>query len=237
MKNTNQTQIIQAEETKSIMPMQDEAERLIAMAIDKNVPVETMEKLLAMRRELKAEKAKEEYTKSLANFQSQCPIIKKGKNVNFTSKRTGMTTNYNYAPIESIIEQVKDILKENGFSYTFTSKTNGHFTITCRVTHIAGHSEESEISVPISSDESRMNAMQQVASAMTYAKRYTFCNIFGISTGDEDNDGTSVETQGTQTKPPSNTKQSEGSKVAKDTCSECHAPSGRSHATKCSLNK
>ena len=37
---------------------QDSAEMLITRAIDKNLPVETMERLLAMRRELKAELAK-----------------------------------------------------------------------------------------------------------------------------------------------------------------------------------
>ena len=33
-----------------------------------------------------------------------------------------------------------------------------------------------------------MNAPQQTAATMTYAKRYAFCNAFGIMTGDEDTD-------------------------------------------------
>src|SRR3990167_3791525 len=33
-----------------------------------------------------------------------------------------------------------------------------------------------------------MNAAQKVASALTYAKRYAFCNAFGILTGDADDD-------------------------------------------------
>ena len=43
------------------------AETLIAQAIDKAVPVETMEKLLAMRRELKAEWAKEQFDAAIAS--------------------------------------------------------------------------------------------------------------------------------------------------------------------------
>ncbi|MDD5590162.1 MAG: hypothetical protein PHQ47_03240, partial [Candidatus Portnoybacteria bacterium] len=57
------------------------AEALIAQAIDKGVSVETMEKLLAMRKELKAEWAKEEFIKAMANFQKECPIIEKKKPV------------------------------------------------------------------------------------------------------------------------------------------------------------
>ena len=60
-----------------IMSARHDAEMLIAKAIDKNVPVETMERLLAMRRELKAEWAKAEFDKAMSVFQSDCPIIKK----------------------------------------------------------------------------------------------------------------------------------------------------------------
>ena len=33
-----------------------------------------------------------------------------------------------------------------------------------------------------------MSAQQKVGAALTFAKRYAFCNAFGIMTGDEDND-------------------------------------------------
>jgi hypothetical protein len=34
-----------------------------------------------------------------------------------------------------------------------------------------------------------MNEQQKYASALTFAKRYSFCNSLGILTGDEDTDG------------------------------------------------
>jgi len=34
-----------------------------------------------------------------------------------------------------------------------------------------------------------MNDAQKIASALTYSKRYAFCNATGIMTGDEDQDG------------------------------------------------
>src|SRR5512147_98529 len=100
-------------------PADNHVEALIAKAIDKNVPVETMERLLAMRRELKAEWAKSQFDRAMAAFQAECPVIEK------TSKVSFGTTNYSYAALDEIVKQVKALLAQNGFSYTFdTRKTD-----------------------------------------------------------------------------------------------------------------
>lgn len=164
------------------------AEMLISRAIDKNVSVETMEKLLAMRRELKAEKARELYIKAMAKFQSECPIITKSSNAG-----TGNFT-YKYASLEHIVNQVKDILYKNGFSYTFdTRKTQNSLTTFCHVKHIDGHNETSQFEIAIDTT-ARMNISQKDGSASSYGKRYAFCNAFGILTGDEDNDAAPIPT-------------------------------------------
>jgi hypothetical protein len=161
------------------------AESLIQQAINKNVPIETMEKLLAMRKELKEEKARELFIEAMSFFQEDCPIIEKKKAV---YNKDGKTLRYFYAPLESIIEQVKKPLKENGFSYTFkTVQTKETVTAICVVSHIAGHSETTQLEMPIM-PSSYMNIAQSVASSLTYAKRYTFCDAFGIATMDTDND-------------------------------------------------
>jgi hypothetical protein len=166
---------------------QTSPELLIQRAIDKGVSVETMERLLAMRRELKAEYAKQAFDEAMAAFQAECPTIKKTKPVKDKNGREL----YRYAPIDSIVEQVKPHLKKSGFSYTVDAKTDGMITAICKVTHELGHSETSEFSVPTSSN-AIMNKAQEFASALTFAKRYAFCNAFGILTGDEDNDSRSV---------------------------------------------
>ena len=168
---------------------QNSAEALIAQAIEKNIPVDVMERLLAMRTQVKAEQAKEAYYEAMANFQNQCPIIQKTKVV---MNKDGKTVRYKYAPIDSIIEQVKEFIKQNEFSYSINTKMNDGITITCQITHKLGHSEISEFSVPIEKD-AYMNDQQKVAAASTFAKRYAFCNAFGILTGDEDNDTTSIK--------------------------------------------
>ena len=168
---------------------QSSAEMLISRAIDKNVSVETMERLLKMRRELKAEFAKEEFDKAMANFQAECPAIKKSKQVLNKDKRT---VRYRFAPLDEIVKQVKDRLKSNGFSYTTDTDVKEEWvTVICKVTHSLGHSDTSKFKIPIDK-EAYMSHAQKFASALTFAKRYAFCNAFGILTGDEDDDA--VET-------------------------------------------
>lgn len=162
------------------------AEALISLAIQKKVPVETMERLLAMKKDIDAQRAKKRFIESMAAFQADCPTINKTKEV---KTRAGIVA-YRYAPIESIIEQVKPLLKKHGFSYSTDMEllVDGVKAI-CKVTHAGGHSENSQMSVPLGNKTDVMSRSQVVAAAQTFAKRYAFCNAFGILTGDEDTDG------------------------------------------------
>jgi hypothetical protein len=170
-----------------------EPEALISQAIDKSVSVETMEKLLGMRRELKAEFAKEKFDESMAEFQGECPTIKKTKQV---KDRQG-TLLYAYAPIESIVEQTKELIQKKGFSYLIkTIVTATGVKVECVVKHKFGHIESSEMEVPLGAGTQIMSAPQKTAAATTFAKRYAFCNAFGIMTGDDDTDAREVAPNG-----------------------------------------
>lgn len=165
-------------------------EAMLTRAIDKGVPVETMERLMVMRRELKAEQAKEAYDRAMAKFQAECPTIVKTKEVRGNSGQIA----YRYAPIESIVEQVKDAIERNGFSYkTDQDLKETGVKVTVRVTHALGHSEETSMEVPFGSKTQIMSQSQVAAAATTFAKRYAFCNAFGILTGDEDTDAVPVK--------------------------------------------
>lgn len=161
-------------------------ELLIQQAIEKNVSVETMEKLLAMRMQLKQEWAKEQFIKAMAKFQGECPVIKKTK---IGAKTNQGEIAYHYAPIDAIIEQTKQLISGNGFSFKIdTEYPENGIKIFCIVTHIAGHSETTTVSFPHGKGTNIMSAPQIVASTMSFGKRYVFCNAFGIITGDDDND-------------------------------------------------
>jgi hypothetical protein len=163
--------------------------QLFAQAIDKNVAVETMEKLLSMRQQLKSEWARERYHTALAAFQQECPIIKKTKIV---MNKDGKTERYRYAPLDSILNQVRDLIAKHGFNYHVAAAIEGRaVTATCIATHKDGHSEQSSFTVPIDPD-AYMNEAQKFASALTFSKRYSFIDVFGILTGDEDDDAVKI---------------------------------------------
>lgn len=160
-------------------------QELMVTAVQNNVPVETMERLVALRTTMRAEAARESFNAAMAKFQADCPAITKTKEV---KTRSGVVA-YRYAPIESIVAQVKDALMLNGFSYSTNMELlESGVKVSVKVTHREGHSEVSEMSVPLGNKTDIMSASQVVAAAQTFAKRYAFCNAFGILTGDEDTD-------------------------------------------------
>lgn len=166
-----------------------QVEGFISQAIAANAPVETMERLFDLRSKVKAELAKEEFTKALGQFQQDCPVIKKTRKV---LNKDGKTVRYQFAPLEGIAEQIKKPMKDNGLSYSWdTKRENDAMVVTCKLTHVLGHFETSTLEIPIDKD-GFMTAPQKVASATTFAKRYTLLNVTGITTADEDTDSVDV---------------------------------------------
>ena len=173
-------------------------ESLISQAIQQGANIDVMERLMVMREKIKAERAKEDFFLALSKFQSEITAVPKIKEVDFPSKNGGRVK-YSYAPIEAIIDHVKAGLRDNGFSYTLkTEQTDKMITVTCEAHHGGGHTEKTSLSVPMQGNE-KMNVIQQIGAAITYAKRYAFCNAFGIMTGDEDTDAVD-DTSGEQDK-------------------------------------
>lgn len=161
-------------------------EVLISMAIEKGLPVETLERLLAMRKELKEEVAKEAFEEAMANFQAECPVIDKEKD---GGKTQSGTVAYKYASFGSIIEQVQSLLGKHGFNYSFETETKeAIIKVVCVATHKQGYSKSNTMEIPLGTKTAIMSAPQVVAATVTYAKRYAFMNVFGITTADEDTD-------------------------------------------------
>lgn len=168
-------------------------ESFISQAITANLPVDTMERLFALRKDMKAEAAKEAYIAALSEFQGACPIIRKTKKV---MNKDGTTVRYMFAPLDSIVDQIRKPLADHGFSYRWETKTeNGEINAICIVTHKFGHAESSAFAVKVDT-EGYMTGPQKSASALTFAKRYSLCNALGISTGDEDTDATDAKKAG-----------------------------------------
>jgi len=161
---------------------------ILRQAVELGRDAETVQRLLDMRKELKAEWSREQFFSALAQFQAEIPEIPKVKKVKDKSGKV----RYSYAPIEVVVRTVKPYLLKHGFSYTMkpTQQTDSAFTAVISVHHKDGHSEESSFTVPIDKD-AYMNAPQRVGSARTYSMRFAFENALGLMTSDEDDDAQS----------------------------------------------
>lgn len=186
---TNKNKEVVVQESAVVSQPNQSVDSFITLALTNNAPIETLERLFALHKEVEAEKAKSAFVQALANFQRNCPVIEKKKKV---MNKDGQSIRYMFAPLDVIVEQIKDVLGQNGLSYTWTIENGtGVLTANAKVTHVQGHSETSSFTIPIDM-EGYMTAPQKYASAQTFAKRYALCNVLGISTGDEDTDATTV---------------------------------------------
>jgi len=69
--------IAPATERREVAEYKNQAEILLAQAIEKNVPIEALEKLLVMRKELKAEWAKEQFDIGCPRFKENALLLEK----------------------------------------------------------------------------------------------------------------------------------------------------------------
>lgn len=179
-----------AKKTTAVATTDSSVESFIKQAMDTKAPIETLERLIALRGVVKKEMAEEAFVIALADFQEEVPVIEKKKAVMNTG---GNSVRYKYAPMEDIVAQIKKAVAENGFSYSWDSKLGeGRMQVTCKLQHRQGHFQTSTIEIPIA-EGGFMTEPQKYASAQTYAKRYTLLNVLGISTADEDTDATDVK--------------------------------------------
>lgn len=186
-----EAEIVQHQHQQQVAPVQADhsVEAFISQAIDKQLPIETIERFLTMRRELRADQAREAFTMAMAQFQADCPVIAKTKEV---KNKDGRVT-YCYAPIDSIVLQVKSVLGANKLAYDFTeTRDETTVTVTCTITHSLGHTKTSSFTVQIGT-EAFMTDTQKYGARNTFAKRYAFMNVLGIATGNEDTDAKEIE--------------------------------------------
>jgi len=161
----------------TIHPMLQMMERL---ASNKDVDVEKLQRLINMQKDIMAENAKAAFNASFALMQRELPtVVERGK------------TNLGpYARLEDIIEAVRPVLGAHGFSISHRTEWPDAKTVKVVgiLTHEQGHSRESEFLSSADTFGSK-NAIQGLASAVSYGRRYTVKDLLNIVTREEDDDG------------------------------------------------
>lgn len=115
-----------------------------------------------------------ELAAALVKFQKEMPAIERTKTVSVADKYT-----FNYAPLDQIVDKATPILTKYGLSVSQLVGQGG--SVTTMLMHESGQYLGETVTITPSSDRP-----QDLGSAITYAKRYSYASILGIVAEDDD---------------------------------------------------
>lgn len=157
---------------------------MLALAIEKGASMEQLEKLMDMQERWEANEARKEYVAALNAFKADPPTVKKNKAASFGGGKTA----YEYADLAQVANLIAPALSKYGLSHSWQiNQTEANITVTCTLTHVMGHRESVSLSAQADTSGSK-NAIQAIASTVTYLERYTLLAITGLAVEGMDND-------------------------------------------------
>lgn len=155
--------------------------------------VEVLERLHAIAKEERADRARGQFAAAMAVLRRELPEIRKTVEGQHGATRKGTRTTGMYAPLDTITRVLNPLLAKHGFSYRYDRVVqDGTPYVLCIVTHEGGHSETSRFPAPADNGPGR-TAIQGIASGESYARRYALTAAFAITTADPDDDGADAE--------------------------------------------
>ena len=155
---------------------------LIEKAIAGGANLEQLEKLMILKERYEANEARKAYHVAMADFKASVPkVIRDKVNSQYKSK---------YVSLSNLVNTINPALSKCGFSANWDIEQKDSIKVTCRVSHVLGHSETSSMSAEADTSGSK-NAIQQKKSTVTYLKSVTFESILGLASTDAnlDDDG------------------------------------------------
>ena len=175
---------------RKAMTASQEGSALVSMirevALTPEMDVAKLERLLDMQERILDKQAEVAYSEALAAMQGEMPTIaERGKAI------VKGETRYTYALWEDVNAAIKPILQRHGFSLSFRTETDDRIKVTGILRHVGGHHEETSITLPSDSSGNK-NAVQAVASAISYGKRYCAGALLNLTSYGEDDDAFSA---------------------------------------------
>lgn len=175
---------------------------LLQHAMNSGADLDRLERLMDLQDRWMGQEAERAYTEAMLGFKLKAPRIEKNKTADFTTTK-GRTV-YGFSDLANVVEAVVILLAENGFSHSWVpdQSVTGKLTITCVLTHRAGHKESRTLTA--SHDESGgKNAIQGLGSTASYLERYTLLMACGLAVADgSDDDGASAQPEAKPTEAP-----------------------------------
>jgi hypothetical protein len=160
---------------------------LLRIAVESGADLDRLERLMSLQEKWEANEARKAFVAAMTGFKGEPIQIFKRKEVSFTT-RDGDTTFYKHAELSDVTDAIAPAMAKHQLSFRWDVKQeSGTITVDCIVTHVLGHSEK--VTMHGSPDASgKKNAIQQVASTVSYLQRYTLLAATGVATKGMDDD-------------------------------------------------
>lgn len=148
-----------------------------------------VEKMMTAQERWEANEARKAFNNALALAKAEIKPVSKNRHVGFDGKDAGSTrVDYNHEDLAGIADSIDAILANHGLFYRWIPANDfdkGMVTITCRVSHRLGHSEDFALSSKVDAGAGK-NHLQAVGSAVTYLERYTLKAALGLASKHDD---------------------------------------------------
>ena len=165
-----------------LAPVQRTPMDLIAQAVEAGRGVDEIDKLMQLAERMEKRQAEQAFRTARAAFDAEnVTIIKDLKNAQYDSM---------YSSIGNLVNTAKPFLSKHGLSTAWSFDQATGLEVTCTLSHVLGHSESVTLKVPPDTSGAK-NTLQQIRSAVTYARSTTFEAVCGLALSDanQDDDG------------------------------------------------
>ncbi len=173
-------------------------EMIIATAVEQKLPVAELRELVALKREMDADRHRQAFNAAFMEFQQTCPIIRALHETTQYQRATkdGRRAAGRYAAEDDIRPIVNPVMGRCGLSISFPDHEfdeAGHYILHYELRHKDGHILRGKgppidaAKAVVSREGKVVQSPPQVSSSTnTYARRITTINALGLTTTDDD---------------------------------------------------
>lgn len=158
---------------------------LIMAAVTANTDLDKLKGLMELQERWEANEARKAFHKAMSDFKAVNIEIEKDKKVGYKTDKGSV--GYSHASLANVVRTITKELSKYGLSASWRTAQNGTISVTCKITHVLGHSEETTLSAPSDTSGSK-NAIQAIGSTISYLERYSLLAVLGLATSDMDDD-------------------------------------------------
>jgi hypothetical protein len=187
--HTNAITVVERHDARPLAPVVAAGMEMLRQNPSPEAFVATMDHLLAVQERHEANEARKAYAAAIVAVKRDLPSV-----IGYDAQNK--FAGYKYSTLAAIVDAVTSKLSEHGLSVAWDASTQppGTVTVTCRITHSAGHVEASS---PMTSNtentttaagKEKKTPVQAIMSTTTTLKRVTLMNMLGISSGEERTD-------------------------------------------------